>query len=431
MKKGMQPSLDAKYPALILKMGGGVIQHGALAVARTLGRCGVPVYAIVEDAYTPLARTRYLTKAFIWESYPTDSESFVKAMSSIAEFIARPTIIIPISDLSAVLVAENAASLASWFLMPPILPQLPSRLANKACLHALCNEIGIPCARSVIPKSFDDVKTFVEGTQFPLLVKALEQWHPIRNMVCTQLVRTPERLFDLFENFGYEETPRLMIQEYVPGDDWICHGYYNAQKNISLTFTGRKLRAYPAGVGATALGLSIKNEALRSACENLLNALGYSGIIDMDWRRDQRDGRYKIVDCNPRVGQNFRMFENSAGIDVVRAQHLDLSGRHIDNAAPIEDRLFTVESFNLMAFVHGLPRGAPKQDSGEQFQAKSKELAWWSNDDPVPFFMMSIRLVIRVLGRASRSWRNLPTFFYSRLLRLFSSSGLTDPITRN
>ena len=77
-----------------------VIHHGAVGVARTLGKLGVPVYAVDADAYTPLAMSRYLTKAFIWDSCPTDPESFVKAMSLIADVIARPAIIIPMDDLS-------------------------------------------------------------------------------------------------------------------------------------------------------------------------------------------------------------------------------------------------------------------------------------------------------------------------------------------
>jgi D-aspartate ligase len=417
MEKRVEPNLDGKYPALILKMGGGAIQHGALAVARTLGRCGIPVYAVVEDAYTPLAKTHYLRKAFVWKSCPTDSESFVKAMASIANDIRRPAIVIPISDLSAVLLAENAARLAPWFVIPPTPPLLPRQLANKVCLHELCAQIGIGDARSVVPNSFEDVKAFADSAQFPLFVKALKQWHPIREMVCTQLVRTRERLFALFANYDYEAAPRLMIQEYVPGEDWICHGYYNSQKNISLSFTGKKLRAHPPEVGATAVGLSVDNEALRCASEKFLKALRYSGIIDMDWRRDERDGEYKLVDCNPRVGQNFRMFENGAGIDVVRAQHLDLSGRDIEKAAPIDGRLFTVETFSLMAFFLGLPRGVPKQTARDHFQVQNNELAWWSSDDPVPFFMMSILMVMRVFGRAFRSWRNLPAFLRLRLSR--------------
>jgi len=77
----MLPNLDTRYPALILKTSRSVIHHGALAVARTLARLGVPVYAVVEDAYTPLGVSRYLTKAFVWESCPADPESFVKALS--------------------------------------------------------------------------------------------------------------------------------------------------------------------------------------------------------------------------------------------------------------------------------------------------------------------------------------------------------------
>jgi D-aspartate ligase len=406
----MVPSLEAQYPALILKMSRTPIHHGALAVARTLGRLGVPVYGVVEDAYTPLALSRYLAKAFVWDSCPIDPESFVKAMSLIAEFIARPTIIIPMDDLSAVSVAENAASLARWFVIPPVPPQLPRQLANKACFHALCADIGIPLARSVIPHSFDDVRAFTESTEFPVMVKAAEQWLPLKDTFVTKIIKTPEQLFNLCENYDYEGSQRLIIQEHIPGEDWICHGYYNSDKNINVTFTGIKLRSYPPDAGSTALGLSRDNETLRCVSEKLLKAVSYSGIIDMDWRKDERDGQYKLLDCNPRVGQNFRMFENSAGLDVVRAQHLDLSGRRIDNAAMIEGRLFSVESFYALALLRRLPRGASKQDTAKYLPSKSRELAWWSSDDPLPFLMMSGRQFTRVLGRTVGELRsqNLP-----------------------
>jgi len=409
----MLPSLDAKYPALILKMSHSPIHHGALAVARTLGRLGVPVYAVSEDAYTPLATTRYLKKAFVWDSCPSDPESFVKAMSSIGELIARPTIIIPMDDLSAVFVAENAASLAQWYITPQVQPQLPHQLANKASLHALCAEIGIPIARSVVPRSFDDVRAFTEGTKFPVMVKAAEQWLPLGDSFVTKAIYTSEQLLKFCEPYNFQGSQRLIIQEYIPGDDWICHGYYNAPRNISVTFTGRKLRGYPPDAGSTAVGLSLDNAVLRSASEKLLKAVAYSGIIDMDWRMDERDGQYKIVDCNPRVGQNFRMFENSAGIDVVRAQHLDLSGRRIDHASPIEGRLFTVESFYALALLRRMPRGVSKQDAGKYLPLKGGEVAWWSSDDPVPFLIMTVRQFVRLLRLAlglrpySPSWLRL------------------------
>ncbi len=396
----MLPNLDSNYPALILKMSHGVIHHGALAVARTLGRAGVPVYAVVDSAFAPLAVTRYLTKAFVWDSCPDDAESFVKAMLKIGRSIARPTIVIPMDDLSAVFLAANAASLAPWFIAPRVAPELPHRLANKACLHALCAEIGIPSARTIFPHSLDDVRAFAEETKFPVLVKGAEQWVPLKDMSSARVIHTADQLSSFCEHCNYEGGQPLIVQEYIPGVDWISHGYYDSEKNVSVTFTGRKLRAYPSDAGSTALGLSIENEELRRVSERLMHAVGYSGIIDMDWRRDERDGQYKIVDCNPRVGQNFRMFENTAGVDVVRAQHLDLSGRRVENAALVERRVFRVESFYVLALLRRLPRGASKEDAAKYLPAKSRELAWWSSDDPIPVFVMTIRLLLRLLGKA-------------------------------
>src|ERR1700690_77343 len=71
LSMAISPSLDTRFPALILKASRDFIHHGALGVARTLGRLDVPVYAVVEDAYTPLATSRYLTKAFVWKSWPS------------------------------------------------------------------------------------------------------------------------------------------------------------------------------------------------------------------------------------------------------------------------------------------------------------------------------------------------------------------------
>ncbi len=238
----MLPSLDTRYPALILKMSRGVIHHGALSSRANFGQVWRACVCGCRRRLYTTGQNTVSDEGVLWNICPADSESFVKAMLLIGEIIARPTIVIPMDDLSAVMVAENASSLAPWFLVPHVPPQLPRQLANKSSLHTLCAEIGIPDARSIVPSSFDDVKAFADGTQFPVLVKAAQQWRPMKNMVCTTLAETPAQLFSLCENSNYEGTERLMIQEYIPGDDWICHGYYNSEKNVNVTFTGRKWR---------------------------------------------------------------------------------------------------------------------------------------------------------------------------------------------
>jgi len=395
-------SLDTAYPALIFKASRDTIHHGAVATARTLGRLGVPVYAIVEDRYTPLAVSRYLTKSFVWEKWLGEREPFLTAILTIGENIGRPTILFPMDDLSAVLVAENAPALSRWFLLPRVPRDVPRQLANKESLYSLCAKIGIPYARSMVPRSVDDVLEFIEHVSFPVVVKARDQWLLLSDRQSVAVVQDRQALLELYEHCACEDRLRMLLQEFIPGEDWIYHGYSNFDIGLNVSYTGRKLLSYPPRAGSTALGVSLPNKVVRDQSEMLLGAACYSGIVDMDWRRDARDGQYKIFDCNPRVGMNFRMFENSAAIDVIRAQHLDLTGRVIDRVQMISGRRFAVESFYLLSLLRGgrptkLANGAPKHRLPQ-----SRELAWWSGDDLLPFFVMSGRLFVRTTKRAVR-----------------------------
>lgn len=61
----------------------------------------------------------------------------------------------------------------------------------------------------------------------------------------------------------------------------------------------------------------------------LVEAVSYAGIMDIDYRFDKRDAQYKVLDFNPRIGAQFRLFEDSERIDVVRALYRDLTGRSV------------------------------------------------------------------------------------------------------
>jgi predicted ATP-grasp superfamily ATP-dependent carboligase len=129
----------------------------------------------------------------------------------------------------------------------------------------------------------------------------------------------------------------------------------------------------------------------------------------MDWRYDERDGQYKIVDCNPRVGMNFRMFESSAAVDVVRAQHLDLTGRNIAPSQMVDNRVFIVESIYALSRIRG-NRPAWTNDAVKKYSG-SRELAWWSGDDVLPVVSVIVRLIPQTVQRALRQF-----WIYARTL---------------
>jgi D-aspartate ligase len=86
------------------------------------------------------------------------------------------------------------------------------------------------------------------------------------------------------------------------------------------------------------------NTALSEWVTELLSRPPYSGIVDLDLRFDTRDGQYKLLDFNPRLGAQFRLFEDTSGVDVVRAAYLDLTGQPIPEGKLVVGRRFLVEN---------------------------------------------------------------------------------------
>ena len=140
-----------------------------------------------------------------------------------------------------------------------------------------------------------------------------------------------------------------MLQEYIPGGpgrDWFFHGYCDAGRPVRPAFTGVKDRSYPAHAGLTSLGRSVPNSRLRDRSTGCSARLGYRGIVDLDLRLDPRDGQYKLLDFNPRLGAQFRLFRDTAGLDVVRAAYLDLTGQPVAGRRRWPGRRFLVENYD-------------------------------------------------------------------------------------
>jgi predicted ATP-grasp superfamily ATP-dependent carboligase len=194
----------------------------------------------------------------------------------------------------------------------------------------------------------------------------------------------------------------LILQEFIPGGpghDWFFHGYCDATSACRPAFTGIKERSYPAHAGLTSLGRSAPNQILRDQITGLLARLRYQGLLDLDIRLDARDGQYKLLDFNPRLGAQFRVFRDTAGIDVALAAYLDLTGQRVPVSEQVNSRTFLVENYDpigaLSYWRHGELRLRPWLASLRAVD----EAAWFATDDLRPFGFMCLRMGWRLAAR--------------------------------
>jgi D-aspartate ligase len=119
-----------------------------------------------------------------------------------------------------------------------------------------------------------------------------------------------------------------------------------------------------------------------------MQEIGYSGIVDMGYRYDRRDGKYKLLDVNPRVGATFRLFVDSNGMDVVRALYLNLTGQPVRSGRAREGRKWIVEQSDLAT---SLRYGRLGRLTGTEWACSLRGIekaAWFARDDPLPFAAM-------------------------------------------
>jgi D-aspartate ligase len=390
---------DTSVAAVVVKLRHSVIHHGGLGAIRSLGRLGIPVYAVYEGRLAPPATSRYLSGGFVWE--PTgEAEVLFEGLKAFVERLGNPAVLVPTDDAAALFIAEHAAELADRFLFPRPPAGLPRTLASKRELYQLCNRLGVPCPRAVAPTSRAEVEAFLEGAVFPVVVKGAEPWLlPVGAGVrSTSIVHTPDGLLELYRKVEDHQATALLFQEYIPpraGQDWFVHGYCDDASACLVGFTGRKLRSYPAHAGPTSLGSWEPNEELLRQAKELFRAISYRGIMDLDYRLDLRDGRYKLLDFNPRLGAQFRLFEDDMGIDVVRAMHLDVTGRPVPAGKPLAGRRFVVENHDPLAGLAYRRSGELTLGEWGRSLAGVREAAWFAADDMRPFLAVGARALLR------------------------------------
>lgn len=390
-------------PVLVLRRSMAQLQHCALAIARTLGRLGVPVYAMRRSRGEPSTSSRFITGTLNLSGHGSEEVWIDELMRLDGKL--NGAILMPIDDVSAVAVGEHQELLSSRFRFP-LQPQgLQRRLASKLMLATVCQELGVPTPETRLVASPEEAHSFAERFGYPVVLKRDETWgrvgDPGRPSVL--IVNAARELRHACDRMGMNSRgrePNVLAQECIPGDSesvWMFNGYFDHQSRCLAAFTGQKVRQCLHGAGQTAFGVCRDNEIVSDLALRLMEGVHYQGIVDMGFRFDRRDGAYKLLDVNPRVGSTFRLFSAPDGTDVVRAMYLDLTGRPVPHASALPGRTWLDEPHDVAAALRLLRARKLSLKGWASSTRHASELAWWAKDDPVPFFAMLASLPLELL----------------------------------
>ena len=295
-----------------------------LAAIRSLGRAGIPVLAL-DHRQSPLGfRSRYATPVHVPDP-AVDEEGFV---SRVAE-IEGPAIVFPTHDPPLNALARNAGRLPGLrFPFPPW--SVLEAIQDKRHQLEVAAAAGVDIPETRYPGSAAEARAAAEELGPPVLVKPQ---HPDgfkrrfgKQAFSCETSEEAERAYADAEPFG------PMVQELVPGgdDELYSLGSYLAEDGEPLgLFSGRKLKQVPPGIGTCRTGEAVWVQEVVDSGLRFLRALGFHGISQVEFKRDPRDGRFKLMEINPRLWQ-WHGLAAACGVDVPVIAYRDLSGEKVD-----------------------------------------------------------------------------------------------------
>ena len=380
---------------------------GGLGAMRSLGKLGVAVYGPDHRGWLVPNASRYCagTVRVGIEGRPLGNPAqLVDELIAAGRQLGAGTILMAGTDEWAVFVAEHADRLSAHFRFPRMPASMVAALASKEGLNRLAEQYGVATPKIAKPANRDEAAGHARTLRYPVMLKPVVS-RP--DVTFKAVVDDPGALLTAYDRM--QETPQapnVLLQEYIPGGDedvWMFNGYFDASSQCRAAFTGRKLRQQPAHMGHCSLGVCQQNQAVIDTTVRFLAEVGYRGIVDIGYRFDRRDGQYKILDVNPRLGGAFRLFVDANGLDVVRAFYLDLTGQPVPTVQARDGRRWLREDSELLSLVqYGRSDGLTVREWWRSLRGV-EETSTFSVSDPLPFIASMWHLLAETIrGRWQR-----------------------------
>ena len=318
----------ARAAALVVDVG----WVNGLAAIRSLGRAGVPVLALDHRPSALGFRSRYALPVLCPHAGESEAR-FVEFLSELGDVLERPAPVFATHDEGLYAIARSRDVLVDRFRYPfPAAPRFAAIETKRAQLER-AEALGIGTPRTAYPGSAAEARAAAEELGFPVLVKpsrpeVFKHVHRGRHAFRCSSRDELERAYATTAAFD------PMIQEVVPGGDDALYslGSYVAADGEPLgVFSGRKLRQTPPQIGTCRVGEAVWVQEVVDSGLRLLRALEFNGVSQVEFKRDPRDGRFKLMEVNPRLWQ-WHGLAAACGVDLPVIAYADLVGENVRSA---------------------------------------------------------------------------------------------------
>jgi predicted ATP-grasp superfamily ATP-dependent carboligase len=272
--------------------------YRALGAVRSLGRRGVPVWVLRHGDDRLAGLSRYAQRTIPL----ADGAGFLLDLAD--RHGLNGWTLFPSGDETAAMVAQSHEQLGERYrLTTP--PWAVTRYAyDKRLTYPLADSLGLDVPRTWYPRDRAEVAAL--DCEFPVILKPAvrESLNPLTVAKAWRVDARAELLTRYDEACTLVDPAQLIVQELIPGGgaEQLSYAALCDRGRPLAALTARRTRQFPMDFGRAST--HVETVDLPEAAEParaLLARLGYTGLVEVEFKRDPRDGRCKLLDVNPRV----------------------------------------------------------------------------------------------------------------------------------
>lgn len=290
--------------------------YRALGVARSLGRRGIPVWIINQGGHLVAAASRYVRRRLPWPP-GDDREKLEYLLALCATHHLYGWMLVPTDDHTVGLLSANHEALASKYhlTVPPW--ETLQWACDKRLLHQLATILDVHQPWTACPSNREELGKL--DCPFPAILKPAIRLQPSSLAIPKAwLVEDRQSLLTRFdEASALLSAENLIIQEIVPGGGEAQFSYAAlCRDGRSLaSVVARRTRQFPRDFGQLSTYVeTVEAPEVIEPAERLLAEIRFTGLAEVEFKRDPRDGKLKVLDINPRVW-GWHTLASRVGVD--------------------------------------------------------------------------------------------------------------------
>jgi predicted ATP-grasp superfamily ATP-dependent carboligase len=257
-----------------------------------------------------------------------DEEAFLLYLEELGARLPQRAVVFPSHDEYVWPLSRHAERLAPWFIVPFSRWAVMRRVHDKRAQMEAAWRVGVDTPKTLFVSSGAELAAAGAEIAYPAVLKPVEslafKLRFQRHIIDIAAPADLQRVYDKVDDLG-----TLMLQERVPGGEdqlFTVGSYLDADSSPLAVFTGHKLRQYPHAGGSCLAGVSSWDQDLADAALRLLQELRFHGVSQVEFKRDSRDGRYRLMEVNARHWK-WHGLATACGVNLSLAAYRDAIGR--------------------------------------------------------------------------------------------------------